>query len=408
MRRRVKVIAVAATVVVAAAAAGAWATSAGDPGVSSKAILVGGTFPLSGTASLYGTIPKAEAAYFQWFNANSSIHGRKIDFKVVDDGYDPSQTVPLTRQLVEQDRVFAIFGSLGTAPNLAIRSYLNQRKVPQILIATGDSYWGAQYKRYPWTIGYQPDYPGEGIIYGKFIRAKVPQAKIGVLMQNDAYGKNYLDGLKKGLGKAQSKIVDVEPFDVTAPDVTQQIVKLKASGANVFMDFATPSPSIKALVTAFKFGWRPTIFVNNVSASPTFMRTAAKAAGNAAVEGAISTTYVKDPNDPAQANDPGVKLFKAIMAKYYPGGDVLNTNNIYGMSVAWTLIYALKHTANPPTRKGILRALTHMNTKANPFLYKGIVLKTSSGDHFPIEQQILVRWQGDRFHPFGHLFNHAR
>src|SRR5207253_429359 len=217
----------------------------------------------------------------------------------------------------EQDHVFSIFNSLGTAPGLAVRDYLNQRKVPQMLLATGDSYWGYQAKKYPYTLGYNPDYIGEGIIYGQFVKAKVPQAKIGILYQNDAYGQNYVQGLKKGLGSAASKIVDSEPFDVTAPDVTQQMVKLKASGANVFFDFATPSPSIKALITAAKIGWHPTIFINNVSASATFMKLVAANAGAAAVEGAISTTYLKDPNDPAQSNDPGIKLYKAIMAKYY-------------------------------------------------------------------------------------------
>jgi len=407
MRTRMKVVCAAALLVLVAAAATAWATSRTDPGVSSGSIKIGGTFPLSGPASLYGTIPRAEAAYFAWFNAHHKIHGRTISFKYVDDGYDPSQTFPLTRQLVEQDRVFAIFGSLGTAPNLAIRGYLNSRKVPQVLIATGDSYWGAQYKKYPWTIGYQPDYPGEGKIYGRYINSKVRGAKIGVLMQNDAYGKNYLAGLRAGLGKGKSKIVRVEPFDALAPDVTQQVVALKSSGANVFVDFATPSPSIKALITATKIGWKPSLtFVNNVSASPAFMQTAEKL--GASINGAISTAYLKTATDPGQARDPGIKLYKSIMKQYYSKGNPLDDNNIYGMSVAWTMAHALQLAGNPPTRKGLLFALTHLRTAKDPFLYKGIVLKTSPGDHFPIEQQILTRWQGDRWHPFGKLFDHAR
>src|SRR5436305_7128673 len=194
MRRRLKVIVGAAAMSLILAVGLASATTASDPGVSKSSILIGGTFPLSGPASLYGTIPQAEKAYFDWFNARSKIHGRKIDFKFLDDGYDPSQTVPLTRQLVERDHVFAIFNSLGTAPQLAVRGYLNERKVPQVLVATGDSFWGAQYKQFPWTLGWQPDYPGEGKIYGQYIRAHVKNAKIGVLMQNDAYGKNYLAG----------------------------------------------------------------------------------------------------------------------------------------------------------------------------------------------------------------------
>ena len=214
MRGRVKVIVGALALALAAAVGVAGASVRSDPGVSSNSILIGGTFPLSGPASLYGTIPQAEKAYFDWFNARARIHGRKVNFKFLDDGYDPSQTVPLTRQLVERDHVFAMFNSLGTAPQLAVRGYLNSRKVPQVLVATGDSYWGSQYRAYPWTIGYQPDYPGEGKIYGLYIRTHVRGAKIGVLMQNDAYGRNYLAGLRAGLGKKKNLIVSVQPFDV--------------------------------------------------------------------------------------------------------------------------------------------------------------------------------------------------
>jgi branched-chain amino acid transport system substrate-binding protein len=407
MRRRGKVIVAAVTLALVAAVGVAGAASKTDPGVSSKSILIGGTFPLSGPASLYGTIPQAEKAYFDWFNARSSIHGRKIDFKFLDDGYDPSQTVPLTRQLVERDRVFAIFNSLGTAPQLAVRGYLNQRKVPQVLVATGDSFWGAQYKQFPWTIGYQPDYPGEGKIYGQYIRAHVKAAKIGVLMQNDAYGKNYLAGLRAGLGNKKNLIVSVQPFDVTAPDVTQQMLALKASGANVFVDFATPTPSIKSLVTATKIGWKPNIeIVNNVSASVTFMRIAA--ANGADLSKAMSTTYLKDVTDPAQANDAALKLYKSIMAKYYPKGNINDANNLYGMSAAWSMVWGLQHAGKTPTRAGLLRALTHMKAK-DPFLLKGIVIRTTSRDHFPIEQQRLIKWlPANRWQVFGKMYNGAR
>ncbi len=216
-------------------------------------------------------IPKAENAYFQYVNAHGGVNGRKIVFKYYDDQYNPANTVPLTKKLVEQDKVFAVYGSLGTAPTLATRDYLNQKGVPQVLVATGDSYWGSQYKKYPWTIGFQPDYPGESNIYGQFIASKVPQAKIGVLIQDDAYGQNYYDGLVKGLGDAKSKIVDVEKYDATQTDVSQQVVKLKAAGANVFALFALPTQTIDALVVATKVGWKPTTFINNVSASPLFM-----------------------------------------------------------------------------------------------------------------------------------------
>jgi branched-chain amino acid transport system substrate-binding protein len=408
MRRSVKVIAAALGVALVAAVGMAGASPQADPGVSSKSILIGGTFPLSGPASLYGTIPQAEKAYFDWFNAHSNIHGRKIDFKFLDDAFDPSQTVPLTRQLVEQDHIFAIFNSLGTAPQLAVRGYLNQRKVPQVLVATGDSYWGMQYKQYPWTIGWQPDYPGEGKIYGVYIRAHVPGAKIGVLMQNDAYGKNYLAGLRTGLGKKKNLIVSVQPFDVTAPDVTQQMISLKNSGANTFVDFATPSASIKSLVTATKIGWHPNLeLINNVSASVTFMRIAAGAGAD--LSKAVSTNYLKDNTDPARANDSGLKLYRSIMSQYYPKGNVNDANNIYGMSVAWAMVWALQHAGNPPTRVGLMRALTHMTAK-DQFLLPGIVIHTTPHDHFPIEQIQLMRWvpADNRWQLFGKLYNHAR
>jgi len=408
MPRRIKVIVGAAAMSLVIAVGLASAMTASDPGISKGSILIGGTFPLSGPASLYGVIPQAEKAYFDWFNAHSTVHGRKINFKYLDDAFDPSETVPLTRQLVEQDHVFAIYGSLGTAPNLSIRTYLNQRHVPQVLIATGDSYWGYQYKQFPETVGYNPDYIGEGKIFGQYVKAHFKNSKIGILMQNDPYGKNYLQGLKLGLGKLTSHIISVQPFDVTAPDVTQQMVALKGSGADLFFDFATPSPSIKALVTAVKLGWHPQIIVNNVSASPAFMTIVEKLAGAGAIDGSISTAYLKTATDPAQANDAGIKLYKAIMAQYFPKGNVLDDDNVYAMSSAWTMIYALQHAGNPPTRKGLINALSHLNTKADPFLLKGIVLKTSPNDHFLIEQLRLVRWQGDRWHQFGKLYNHAR
>ncbi len=406
--RRVRVIVAAAALSLVVTVGLASATTAKDPGISKSSILIGGTFPLSGPASLYGAIPQAEKAYFDWFNAHSSIHGRKVSFKYLDDAYDPSETVPLTRQLVEQDHVFAIYGSLGTAPNLAIRTYLNQRKVPQVLIATGDSYWGYQYKQYPETVGYNPDYIGEGKIYGQYVNAHLKNAKIGVLMQNDPYGKNYLQGLRLGLGKLKSHIISVQPFDVTAPDVTQQMLALKSSGADLFFDFATPSPSIKALVTAVKIGWHPQIIVNNVSSSPAFMTIVEKLTGAGAIDGALSAAYTKTATDPAQANDPGIRLFKSIMAQYYPKGNILDDDNVYAMSSAWTMIWALQHAGNPPTRKGLINALSHLNTSKDPFLLKGISLKTSPNDHFLIEQWKLVRWQGDRWHQFGKLYNHAR
>jgi len=388
---------------VATVAASALAATAATPGVTAKTVTIGGTFPLTGPAQLYGVIPKAENAYFQYVNARGGVNGRKIVFKVYDDQYNPAMTVPLTHKLVQQDHVFADYGALGTAPNLAIRDYLNAAGVPQVLVATGDSYWGSQYKKYPWTIGFQPDYPGESRVYGEFIRNKVPQAKIGVLMQDDAYGQNYYNGLVQGLGDAKSKIVDVEKYDATQTDVSQQVVKLKAAGANVFALFALPTQTIDALVVATKVGWHPTTFINNVSASPLFMGLAQKSGAN--VQGDITATYLADVwNNPTSA---AAKLYKSILAKYDAGADPLDANVLYGVASAWTFVQALKQAGNPPTRAGLMKALTHLNM-VNPFLYPGVKLKTTPSERFPIDQQILEQYRGATWKPFGHVFSKAR
>jgi branched-chain amino acid transport system substrate-binding protein len=392
-------LALAVAVVASAAVAAGTAT----PGVTSRTITIGGTFPLTGPAQLYGVIPKAENAYFQYVNAHGGVNGRKIIFKYYDDGYNPAQTVPLTHKLVQQDHVFAVYGSLGTAPILATRQYLNGLRIPQVLVATGDSYWGSQFKKYPWTIGFQPDYPGESRVYGRFIAAKVPQAKIGVLMQDDAYGQNYYQGLLQGLGDAKSKIVDVEKYDATQTDVSSQVVKLKASGANVFALFALPTQTIDALVVTTKIGWHPTTFINNVSGSPLFMGLAQKNGAN--VDGDITATYVYDV-----VNNPGsaiTKQYKTILSKYDKGADPLDTNNLYGVASAWTLVKALESAGRNPTRASFMNALTHMNWK-NPFLYPGIVMKTTPNERFPIDQQILEQYKNGAYHPFGHLFGNAR
>jgi branched-chain amino acid transport system substrate-binding protein len=411
LRRRVAIlVALVVGLLGAVSVAVATGATARDPGVSPTTIKLGGTFPLSGPASLYATIPAAEKAYFDYVNDKGGVNGRKIQFVYYNDAYDPSQTVPMTQKLVMEDKIFANYGSLGTATQLAVRGYLNKEKVPQVLVASGDSYWGDQYKKYPWTIGYQPDYPGEAKIYAKFITAKVPQAKIGILYQNDAYGVNYLNAFKQGLGaKNAKKIADAEPFDVNAPDVVQQMLKLKASGANVYIDFATPTPSIKSLVTATKIGWHPAaMFVNNISASTNFMTIAAKAGAD--VDGTITATWIKNAPDPAMAKDPAVKLFKSIIAKYDPKASV-NDQNVYNaISSAWTMVYALQHAGKTPTRAGLMRALTHLNV-VNPFLQKGVVLKTTPTERFPIDQLILARWKGGAegmWSYFGHLYNNAR
>ena len=415
MGRKGRFLAVLAGLALFASVATTAATGArsNDPGVTSTTIHIGGTFPLTGVASLYKTIPAAEGAYFAYVNAHGGVNGRKIDFTVLDDAYDPSQTVPLTKQLVEQDGIFADFGSLGTAPNLSIWGYLNGKKVPQVLIATGDSYWGFSYKKYPWTIGYQPDYPGEGKVYGKYIATNMPSAKVGVLYQNDAFGKNYFAGLRVGLGQKKSQIVASQSYDPTQTSLVQQILALKAAGADTLVIFALPSQTITALVTATKVGWSPQEFVGNVSTNPIFIRIAAQNGAN--VNGLISTTYLVDPTNPSMANLAGVKLAQSIIGTYAPpllpslnAGDA---NVVYGLGAAWTFVYALQHAGKTPTRASLMTALRSMTNVKDPFLYPGIALSTSAKDNFPTEQEILIKWAGGTdggFAAFGKLYSNVR
>src|SRR5258705_4052305 len=315
MKGRILAVLAGAAVVASIAVAAASGAQLLDPGVSATSIRIGGTCPLTGVASLYKTIPAAEKAYFDYVNDHGGVNGRKIDFTILDDAYDPSKTVPLAQQLVTSDKVFAVYGSLGTAPGLATWGYLNQQKVPQVQLATGDSYWGFSYKKYPWTTGWQPDYPGEGKIYGRYSVANMPNAKIGVLYQNDAVGKNYSAVLRSVLWAKKGNIVSAQSYDVTQTSLAQQILALKSKGADTLVVFATPSPTITALVTAAKVGWAPTAtFIGNVSANRLFLLAAA--AAGASVDGVISTTYLSSST--TQTSLPGVKLATSIINQYAP------------------------------------------------------------------------------------------
>src|SRR5579875_1274618 len=392
-RRRLGALLVAllATAVVASSAT---ASQRSTPGVTKKQIVIGGTFPLTGPASLYKTIPAAEQAFYAYVNAHGGVFGRKIKDIVLDDQYDPSQTVPQTQKLVERYHVFAVVGSLGTAPILSTWGYLNQHKVPQVLVATGDAYWGncvhhaCQGSTKPWTMGWQPDYPGE---------AK-PYAKIGVLYQNDAYGKNYLAGLKTGLGSHASQIVDAESYNVGDPAqvIAAHLVALRSHGADTFVILATPQATIQSLVIRTQIGWNPLTLVNNVSANRLFMLTAAQS--GASLDGIISSTYLASAT--TQPNLPGMKLAKKIIHTYAPSLDqdfaAGDQNLVYGLGVAWTFVDALRHAGKNPTRASLMRALRNLKEKNNPFVYPGMVVQTSKKRTFPMEQLKLVRWSGGK------------
>lgn len=366
----------------------------GDPGITKDSILIGATVPLSGPAAAYGTIAKASDAYFHYVNDNGGINGRQISYKYLDDGYNPAQTVPLTKQLVEQDQVFLTFGGLGTQSQTSVRDYLNSKKVPQVIVATGATTFAAEFEKYPYTFGWQPVYQGESLIYAQYIQKNTPNAKIGVIYQNDDYGQDYLDGLTKGLGsKANEMIIDKEPNDVGAPDLNSQILKLKNSGVDTLFVFETPSPAIKAIVATFQAGWHPTIYLNSVSAPVPYVQAAQKAAGDpSAVDGIISVSYLKDSIDPAQANDAGIQLFKQIMAKYFPDGKVEDNFNVYGMATAWTLVDVLKKAGPNLTRQAVLDQMAALNETDNPFVFPGISIKNTKTDHYSITQEYMAKY----------------
>ena len=370
------------------------------PGVTAKRIVVGGTFPLTGPAAAYAPIPLGMKAYFSHINARRGpdgkrgVMGRQIVWKYYDDGYNPANTVQLTRKLVEEDKVFATVGQLGTEHNLAVRGYLNQAKVPQTLVSTGASYWGTQYAEFPWTIGWQPDYIAEGRIYGLHIKANFSGKKIAVLYQNDDYGKDYLLGLRAALGKAYSdaNIVAQEAFEVTAPNVTSQMAKIKASGATIFVILGTPTPTIRAYGTGKALGWNPEqIYVNSVAATAAFLNIAVASAGAPYVNGSLSVAYLKDPSSPNWTNDAAMKQYRTIMAKYAPNVNANDGLYFYGVAKAETFVQALYKMGKNPTRVGLMNALLSLDAQ-NKFALPGVKQKTTKKDHFVISQMQLQRY----------------
>ena len=377
-----------ALVALPAALAGASA----DPGVSSSTILLGGTSPLTGPAAAYASVARGAKAYFDSVNAKGGVAKRKIEYEVVDDAYNPAQSVQVTRQLVEQERVFAIFNSLGTDQNLAVRDYLNQRKVPQLFVASGATTWGADADEYPWTIGFQPSYQAEGLIYGRYVARTMKKAKIGVLFQNDDYGKDLLLGLKRGLAGSGSRVTAALPYEVTAVDVGSQVGRLKAAGVNVFAIFATPKFAIQAYVFANRLGWRPAIINNTVSAATNVMLLASEGGKNKAVEGTLTLNFLKDPTNPLYRNDSAMKQYRAIMARYAKGANVADVYHVYGMAVAYETVSLLKRMGTNVTRVRLMAAARSITSPSNPFVLPGIAIKTGKGDGFPIQQVQMQRW----------------
>jgi ABC-type branched-subunit amino acid transport system substrate-binding protein len=391
-------IASTALALLAASTSGALAQKKYDTGATDTEIKIGNIMPYSGPASAYGVIGKTEAAYFKKINDAGGINGRKINFISYDDGYSPPKTVEQARKLVESDEVLFIFNSLGTPPNSAIHKYMNSKKVPQLFVATGATKWNDP-RDFPWTMGWQPNYQSEARIYAKYLLKEKPGAKIAVLYQNDDYGKDYVKGLKDGLGaKAASMIIAEESYETTEPTVDSHIVKLKSTGADVFVDITTPKFAAQAIKKIAEIEWKPLHFLNNVSYS---VGSVIKPAGFENAQGIISAAYLKDVSDPQWANDPGMKQFLDFLAKDFPEGNKLDANVEVGYGVAQTMVQVLKQCGDNLTRENVMKQAASLKDFRTEALLPGIKINTSASNFAPINQLQLVQFKGERWELFG-------
>jgi branched-chain amino acid transport system substrate-binding protein len=373
-----------------------------DPGASDTEIKVGNINPYSGPASAYGTIGKTIDAYFKKVNAEGGVNGRKINFISYDDGYSPPKAVEQARKLVESDEVLLIFQSLGTPSNTAIQKYMNAKQVPQLFVATGATKWGDP-KNFPWTMGWQPSYQSESHIYAQYILKNHPNGKIGILYQNDDYGKDYVKGLKDGLGeKAKTMIVSELPYEVADPTVDSQIINLKASGADIFFNVTTPKFAAQAIKKTAEIGWKPVHILNQVSTS---VGSALKPAGLENAKGILSTGYLKDLTDPQWKDDAGMKNFLAFMDKYFPEGDKTNALTGYGYSVAQTLVQVLKQCGDNLTRENVMKQAASLKELQQDLFLPGIKANTSANDFYPLDQNQMMKFNGERWEYFGPIMS---
>jgi len=395
-------IASAAFILLAASSSGALAQKKYDTGATDTEIKIGNIMPYSGPASAYGIIGRTEAAYFKKINDAGGINGRKINFISYDDAYSPPKAVEQARKLVESDEVLLIFNSLGTPSNSAIHKYMNSKKVPQLFVATGATKWNDP-KDFPWTMGWQPNYQSETQIYAKYLLKNKPDAKIAVLFQNDDYGKDYLKGLKDGLGaKAASMIVAEESYETTEPTIDSHIVKLKSTGADVFVNITTPKFAAQAIKKVAEIEWKPLHFLNNVSNS---IGSVVKPAGYQNAQDIISAAYLKDVTDPQWANDPGMKEFLAFMAKDFPEGDKLDSGTMVGYGVAQTLVQVLKQCGDDLTRANVMKQAASLKDFRPDVLLPGIKINTGPNDFAPISQLQLEKFKGEKWELFGDVIS---
>jgi branched-chain amino acid transport system substrate-binding protein len=372
-----------------------------DDGATDKEIKIGHTNPYSGPASSYGIIGKAIEAYWKSVNDRGGINGRQIKFITLDDGYSPPKTVEVVRQLVEQDKVLCTFNTLGTPTNTAIHKYMNQKKVPMLFVATGASKWGNP-KEFPWTMGYQPDYHTEAVIYAKHILANVKDAKIAVLMQNDDYGKDYWDGFKEGLGKEIGRVAKHVTYEVTDPTVDSQVIQMKDSGANVFFNISIPKFAAQSMRKAADIGWRPVQYLNNVSGQVT---TTMKPAGFENVQGVITAAWLKDPTDHQWDGDAEMKTWREWMAKYNPNGNLGDVNYVYAYTVSFLMEQTLKKCGDDLTRENLMRQAANHQKLRVPCLLPGITVSTSPTDFYPVQAVQLQRFKGESWELFGDVMH---
>jgi branched-chain amino acid transport system substrate-binding protein len=383
------------------ASSSAFAQKKYDTGASDTEIRIGNIVPYSGPASAYGVIGKTEAAYFDKINAEGGIKGRKIKFISYDDAYSPPKAVEQARKLVESDQVLLVFSPLGTASNSAIQRYMNTKKVPQLFVASGASKWNDP-KEFPWTMGWQPSYQSEAHIYAKYILKEKPGGKIGVLYQNDDFGKDYLKGLKDGLGPQASMIVAQESYETSEPSIDDHVVRLKAAGADIFVSITTPKFAAQAIKKLGEIDWHPLHILTSVSAS---VGAVMQPAGFENSQGILSAAYLKDGADPQWDGDDGMKKFVAFLGKYYPEGDKLDGSMVYGYAIAQTMVKVLEMCGDDLTRENVMRQAANMKDFKPDTLLPGIAINTSPSDFAPIKQLQMMRFKGERWDLFGDIIS---
>lgn len=372
------------------------------PGASATEIKIGQTMPYSGPASAYATIARAEAAYFQMVNDGGGVNGRKINLVSLDDGYSPPKTLEQVRRLVESEEVLATFQTLGTATNSAIQRYMNQRKVPMLFVSTGAAKF-TDPKNFPWTMGYNPNYQSEARVYAQYIMRERPNGRIGILYQNDDFGRDYLKGLKEGLGtKASEMIVSEAAYETADPTVESQIVKLKAAGADVLVDVATPKFAAQTIRKAAELGWSPLhiLNINSISVGEVL-----RPAGLENAKGLITVNYGKDASDPTWADDPGMKAFKSFMDKYYPAGNRDSSFNTYGYGAAELMTHVLRQCGDDLTRENLMRQATSIRNFTGSLALPGMSTSTSADDYRVIKQFQFQRFDGTRWVLFGPILS---